>query len=198
MLETVFFYLMAGGILASAWYVVTARNLFRSAMGLIAVLTGIAGLYLLLNAQLLAAVQVAVYIGGIVVLIVFVILLVSDVTQAAFQPSSGRLCGWAGLTTLMLLGFMMFAIGDAHLASSTLDSGRSATIAEIGRALLLPAKGGFVLPFEVVSVLLLAAMIGALTVARPEAQNGSTETASPAPSPGISNASSERARELGK
>lgn len=172
------FYVLAAFILYSAFFVITARNLFRSAMGLIAVLIGVAGLYLLMDAQFLSAVQVAVYVGGIVVLIVYVILLVEDVTQRDFPAGRPWRKGLAGGLAAVLFAGLAWAILDFSHAT---DPGpeRSASVAQIGRALLDPR--GFLLPFEILSLILVAALIGALTVARsPEDEKRDEPPAPPA------------------
>lgn len=170
MSSVVFFFILAAFIIYTAWFVVTAHNLFRSAIGLVAVLIGIAGMYLLIDAQFLAAAQITVYVGAIVVLIVFAILLVSDVTQKHYPAATvGRKVA-AGLAAVMLFGTLVAVIlGSGDLLTSETGVGaRSATVRELGLVLLSPQDGGFVLPFEAISMLLLAALIGAITIAKPE------------------------------
>ncbi len=166
MIPTLFFYLMAALVLISAYFVVTATNLFRCAMGLLSVLMGIAGLYLLLHADFISAVQVMVYIGGIVVLIVFVILLVADASQKPFLKSAA----WRKAVSILCV-ITLFSLISYTLLSQNFDPAKplpkkSATVEEIGRAMLSPKSNGFVLPFEVISLVLIAALIGAITVAR--------------------------------
>jgi len=168
MIHTVFFFITATLILFSAYFVVTARNLFRCAISLIAVLLGMAGLYLLMNAQFLSAIQIMVYIGGIVVLIVFVILLVADVVQKTLQHCSAWRKGMAGLCVAALFALITYGLLAQGFEQRTAVPAKSATIEEIGRALLSPKTNGFILPFEVISLVLIAALIGAITVARSE------------------------------
>ena len=163
---TIFFYVVAAFTLFSAYFVVTAHNLFRCAMGLIAVLLGVAAMYLLMDAQFLSAVQVTVYIGGIVVLIVFAILLISDVTQKVFRQCAGWRKGVAGAATVGLAALILGAGLSFPFVQKAGAGPRSASIAEIGRAFLSPRRDGYVLPFEVISLLLLAALVGAITIAR--------------------------------
>ena len=80
-LETIAFWMIAAYTLFAAYFVVTARNLFRCAVGLAGTLIGVAGLYLLMEATFLSSIQIAVYVGGVVVLVVFAVLMVEDVTQ---------------------------------------------------------------------------------------------------------------------
>jgi NADH-quinone oxidoreductase subunit J len=173
MMSTVLFYFLAGFILFSAYFVVTAHNLFRCALGLIAVLLGIAGLYLLMDAQFLSAVQVTVYVGGIVVLIVYVILLVADVTQTSYPAGARWRAGVAGAICALMFCSMSWAILSApELGKVQPDRLRSATLPEIGHSLLSLTAGGFGLAFETISVLLVAVLIGAVTVARVRAGTG--------------------------
>lgn len=167
-----FFYLIALFVLYSAYFVVTARNLFRSAMGLLAALIGIAGMYLLLNAQFLSAVQVVVYIGGIVVLMVFAILLIADVTQKVFEQSPSWRKGLIGAASLLWFSLLAGSMLSYRFGAAAAAVDKSGSIREIGRALLSPAAGGYALPFEVISLLLIAAMVGAVTVARADADSG--------------------------
>lgn len=163
-LQTVFFYVMAAFVFYAAYFVVTARNLFRCAVGLIAVLIGIAGHYLLMDAQFLSAIQIAVYVGGIVVLIVFTVLMTADVTQKVFRVSAlwRRVTSFyaaAGLFVLIVLA----VLGHGFAAPGAAPA--SATAQEVGRGLLSLERTGFILPFEVITLVLLAALIGAITVA---------------------------------
>jgi NADH-quinone oxidoreductase subunit J len=164
-MKSALFYFLTVFTLYSAWFVVTVHNLFRSAIGLIAVLLGISGLYMLMDAQFLAAVQVTVYVGGIVVLIVFVVLLVSDVSQKALLAASRWRQAAAGLMTVLLFALLCAVLLRSDFSVAPGMASRSATVAETGRALLSPEKGGFVLPFEVISLVLTAAIVGAISVA---------------------------------
>ncbi len=155
-------------------FVVTTRHLFRGALALIGVLSGVAGMYLLMNAQFLSAVQITIYIGGIVVLLVYVVMLVSDVTQKGFANSSSWRKTMGGILSAMLFVLIMVAVAQPEIIGINKDSlPRSASITEIGRALLSPDKGGFILAFELISILLIAAVVGAVTIAFPGKKTGS-------------------------
>lgn len=166
MMKTLLFYFLSLLTLVSAYFVVTVQSLFRGAMALIAVLLGIAGMYLLVDAQFLSAVQITVYIGGIVVLIVYVVLLISDVTQKEAVHGSGWRKAAAGTLAALLLALLLAAFWSADFKPATDLAARAAPVAEIGKALVSPAQGGFVLAFELISLVLIAAIIGAITVAR--------------------------------
>jgi NADH-quinone oxidoreductase subunit J len=121
-----------------------------------------------MDAQFLSAIQVTVYVGGIVVLIVFVILLVADVTQKVFLDSPSWRKGVTGLVCLVLFALLATAMHSFDFGPVAGVTPRSASVEQIGHALLSPNSGGFILPFEVVSLVLIAALIGAVTVARSE------------------------------
>jgi len=163
-LETFAFWLIAAYTLFAAYFVVTARNLFRCAVGLAAALIGIAGLYLLMDAQFLSAVQIAVYVGGVVVLVVFAILMVADVTQKEFLRSPLSRCLIASIVAELLLLIVCGAMLSQGFGTARPPQA-AAQVGEIGRALLNTGPGGFVLPFEVISLVLVAALVGAITVA---------------------------------
>jgi NADH-quinone oxidoreductase subunit J len=163
-LETFAFWILAVYTLSAAYFVVTARNLFRCAIGLAGTLIGVAGLYLLMEATFLSSIQIAVYVGGVVVLVVFAVLMVEDVTQKEFLRSPLSRCLLASVVAELLLavvGLTMLSQGfGTHRPAPA-----SADVREIGRALLSTQAGGFVLPFEVISLVLVAALVGAITVA---------------------------------
>ena len=163
-LETVAFWIIGAYTLAAAYFVVSARNLVRCAVGLAAVLIGIAGLYLIMDAQFLSAVQIAVYVGGVVVLVVFAVLMVEDVTQKEFLRSPLSRCILAAVVAEVLLGIVGGTILKQGFGPER-PAPAAAQVREIGRALLSTGPGGFVLPFEVISLVLVAALVGACTVA---------------------------------
>ena len=150
--------------LYAALEVVTTNNLIHAALWLIVTLLGVAAIFVLLNAAFLAVVQVMVYIGAISILIIFAIMLTRKIGQAEEVQVNKN---WP---VAALFGFLVFA----GLAVILIYSGRgsamlpflpdgSETIAELGKVLVSP--NGYVLPFEIASVLLLAALIGAIVVA---------------------------------
>ena len=151
-------------ILASALMVVTSRNLMRAALWLIVTLFGVAVLYILLNAGFLAVIQVVVYIGAIAILFVFAIML----TRREMRDHGPQLnkCWWvAVLVSLLTFGGLLWLLVNWPGFSKTavdIPAGLD-TLHELGTALVSP--DAYVLPFEVASVLLLAALVGAVYVA---------------------------------
>jgi len=163
--ETVLFYVIAAMSLIFALITVTARRLLRSAVALMFVLVLSAGFYVMLAAEFLAGVQVLVYVGGIVVVIVFVIMLTSSVDLLEERPALGRkvLGGLAALGFFIstALVFLTNVFPTATGRAQTVDSARA-----IGTALLDYGPRGYVVPFEIISLLLLAALVGGIAVAR--------------------------------
>lgn len=160
------FYILAGMILVFSVMTVTTRRILRAAVYLLFVLISTAGLYFMLNFNFLAAVQLTVYAGGIVVLIIFSILLTSHISERSVvagwkQNLLSALAAVAGAClTLMTIFRFTFTPNTEPAASST--------VKDIGTALISYGENGYALPFEVISILLLAAMIGAIIVARKE------------------------------
>jgi NADH-quinone oxidoreductase subunit J len=160
------FLLLSGIILIFSVMTVTSRRILRSAVYLLFVLVATSGIYFMLKYNFLAAVQLTVYAGGIVVLIIFSILLTSHISERAKmaglrQKLFSSLAVVAGATlTLMAIYAFAFPIN--------LEPAIATDVKTIGHQLVSYGVNGYALPFEVVSVLLLAAMIGAIVVARKE------------------------------
>jgi len=161
---TILFLITAVVILASAVMVVSSRNLVHAALWLISALFGVAVLYALLNAGFLAVVQVVIYIGAIAILFIFAVMLTRREMRDT-GPGLNKNWWVSALMSILTFG------GLAYLLSSW--SGFSQTSADIppgfdavsalGEALISP--DAFVLPFEVASVLLVAALVGAVYIA---------------------------------
>ena len=150
-------------MIASAVASVSSRKMLRSVIYLLFVLVGIAGLYFLIDYNFLAAIQLTVYAGGIIVLIIFSVLLVHHIElELEIAKISRRLI--TALFCLMGLGVFLFTIYSHPF--NEIENSITTTTADIGTLLLSYKDGGFILPFEVISVLLLAAMIGAIIVAK--------------------------------
>jgi NADH-quinone oxidoreductase subunit J len=162
---TLFFYLFAALALALAVAVVVSRQLLHAAVYLMGVLVTSAAFYVMLGSEFLAGIQVLVYVSGITVVIAFAIMLTQSTQLQLDTPEKRRkigalvLAGAFALAGSWALGTS--AWGPAPNAAPAGDSTRS-----IGLALLNSGAGGYVLPFEIVSVLLLVAAIGSLVVAR--------------------------------
>ena len=156
------FWFIAGLTIISAVMVVFSKKLLNSAIALLFTLFGVAGLYVFLWADFLAAVQVVVYIGGILILIIFGIMLTNRITTVHISHSSIQR-GYGGMVVVGLMGFLGWMIvRTPWLQGQSVEPEQ--TVAIIGRLLLTD----YLMPFEVTSVLLLGALIGAATLSRAE------------------------------
>lgn len=160
------FYLFSGMILLFSVLTVTSRRILRAAFFLLIVLISTAGIYFMLNYQFLAAVQLTLYAGGIVVLIIFSILLTSHISHQ-FEPVGFKKWFFTAIAV---------AAGAILTITTVLDYGFNDMIGQttnpdmqvIGSSLLNYNKNGYALPFEVISVLLLAAMFASIVIAKKE------------------------------
>jgi NADH:ubiquinone oxidoreductase subunit 6 (subunit J) len=146
--------------LGAAIMVVSSRNLFRSALWLILTFFGIAAIFVLLNAEFLAVVQVLIYIGAISTLIIFAIMLsrnMMDAKTPRFNDQWGVVAGFSLLLFVILLALLTRVRWPVTAEPVPPDA-----IARLGAAFV----GPYVVPFEVASVLLVVAMIGAIIIAR--------------------------------
>ena len=162
--EQIIFLLVALFTLGSGLMVVMTRNLVHAALWLVSTLFGVAVAYALLNAGFLAVVQVVVYIGAIAILFIFAVMLTrKDLRDQGAQHNKNW---WVGalLSVLTFVGlfFLLQSWSGMSTTAAPYPSGFDA-VAELGDELVSPA--GYVLPFEVASVLLVAALVGAVYVA---------------------------------
>jgi len=143
---------------------VTSRRILRAATFLLFVLVSTSGLYFLLRFNFLAAIQLTLYAGGIVVLIIFSILLTSHISEKlAIPPLTKRL--YAAIAAVAGAVLCIVTILQTGFVQKTMDPTR-VHIRTIGEGMLSTEKYGYALPFEVISVLLLAAMIGSIILAK--------------------------------
>lgn len=163
--ETIIFYALAIFISVFSVMTVSTRHILRSATYLLFVLFGTAGIYFLLGYTFLGSVQIMVYAGGIVVLYVFSILLTSGEGDRAERLKRSKFL--AGLVATLSGAAIVLFITLTHKFTTTTDIAPVETsIKTIGHALLGSDKYGYILPFEAVSILLLACIIGGLLIAR--------------------------------
>jgi NADH-quinone oxidoreductase subunit J len=166
--QNIFFYAIAAVIVYSGIRVVTSNNVVHAALHLVAVLAAVAAQYILMAAEFVAAAQVLVYIGAIVVLFLFGIML-TRAKLGADQDLTHK-HWWAGAATaLALFGVMVYALVDqygwtrtpmpADPQITTVNGSNTATVSD-------SIFSTYLLPFEVLSVLLLAALVGAIVLAR--------------------------------
>lgn len=158
------FYILAVIGAISAFLVVTLKNIFHSALFLVLTLFSIAGLYVLLGAEFLAGVQVLIYVGAITILMIFAIMLTYQLSSASIKQVNEQV---KSATVIVLI---FFGLSLAALLKTAWPVGTAALpehhILELGRQLL----STYVIPFEVVSIVLLVALIGAIIISRQERQ----------------------------
>ena len=160
--SAIIFYAISALILGAGLLAVTSRKIFRSAIWLLISLIGVAGLYFWMQVEFIAAVQIIVYVGGIVVLIIFSIFLTHQTGKELPKPMMKRTV-FSVLAVLLGLGFSYNLINEYGFTSS--GAPFNVAVSKIGEQMLSPTEHGFILPFEVVSMLLLAAMIGCIVIA---------------------------------
>ncbi len=159
----IIFYAISAFILGAALLAVTTRKIFRSAIWLLFSLVGIAAMYFWMQVEFIAAVQIIVYVGGIVVLIIFSIFLTQQAGNQMAKPVMKRNI-FSILAALFGFGFSYNLINNYGFTKTPVAP-FSVSVSDIGEQMLSPADHGYVLPFEVVSILLLAAMIGCIVIA---------------------------------
>ena len=158
----IIFYILAAFILGTAILSVTTTKIFRSAIWLLFSLIGIAGLYFWLEVEFIAAVQIVVYVGGIVVLIIFSIFLTQQ--SGKEMPKPPMLRSIASVLAVLFgfaLTYFLIYKNDFQAGDKSFDW----SVSKIGNQMLATGENGYALPFEVVSILLLAAMVGCIVIA---------------------------------
>ena len=161
--STIIFYLLAALTLVSGVMAVTTRQIFRAAIFLLFSLIGIAGLYFWMQYEFIAAVQIVVYVGGITVLIIFSIFLTQQAGEK-MPKQNIRQQLFSALAALCGFALIMIQLYQ-HTFTSTTNQPVVPTVENIGTRMLGVDEGGFALPFEVVSMLLLSALIGCIVIA---------------------------------
>ncbi len=160
----IMFVLFAAIIVIFSILTVTTRRILRAAIYLLFVLVSTSGLYFMLNYQFLAAVQLTLYAGGIVVLIIFSILLTSHISQK-FEAAEFKKSVFSALAALAGAILCIVTILDFKFSASS-EAAAEVNMKLIGKSLLSVDYDGYVLPFEVISILLIAAMVGAIVIAK--------------------------------
>ena len=160
----IIFFILAASVVVFSLLSVLDRRILRAAIYLLFVLVAMAGLFYMMNFQFLAAVQLILYAGGIVVLIIFSILLTSQIDSKLDAPRKSHLLlgliTAAGGIALSIATIMPYVFKPTTLVAIGTD------MRTIGRQLLDTGEFGYALPFEVISILLLAALVGTIFIAR--------------------------------
>ena len=163
--QNIFFYLMSAVIVAAAVAVVSTRNVVRAALYLVVVFSGVVGIYLLLAAEFVAVTQILVYIGAIMVLMLFGIMLTRARIGRDVEMTNEH--WWVGvITAVLVVGVMGYSLIDAF-GDDPVPAERSITTGGSNTSAVSDSIfSQYLIPFEIVSVLLLAALVGAIVIAR--------------------------------
>lgn len=154
------FYVLAFCIIAGGIFTVSSRNLFHSAIFLVLTLFSVAGIFVMLEAYLLAAIQVLIYVGAVAMLMIFGVMLTTQLTNVRLRHVNEQV--WPALAVCgFFLAFLVYGLWDTPF--KVVNAAAPATTSHVLGTLLMTK---YVLPFEVVSVLLLAALVGAIVIAK--------------------------------
>src|SRR5215813_7490014 len=169
MLELVLFYIFAAIAVVSAVLLITRHNVVHSAAFLGSTLFAVAGIFLTLHAEFLAGVQVIVYVGGILVLFVFVIMLIS-VERAEHERQFNRQWTIALITAAILVGELAYGLyqgrDSLNLPAQIAPPAADAVVAGNSERVAVALYTSYLLPFEIASILLLVAVVGAVVLAK--------------------------------
>ena len=160
-MEAIIFYLAAALLIGCAVMVVTQRGLFYSALYLAAALTLVGVLFAMLGADFLFAVQILLYVGGVLVIIAFAVML-TNAEQLKSEPQTNQ--QWLPALLLCLGLILMVLVGIKRHAFDAAPAELAPTTKSMGQLLL----GGQILPFEVVSLVLMASLVGAVIFSKKE------------------------------
>ena len=161
----IFFYMLAGVVVLSAAGVALAPNILYSAFALLGTLAGVAGLYLFMGADFLGIAQLLIYVGGILVLILFAVLLTNRIGEMNItNMSAGIVIGAPAAIAVMAL-LVKMSLGTPWPVTET---AAAPTTARLGDAFLKE----YLMPFEIASLVLLMALVGAMVIARRAAREG--------------------------
>jgi NADH-quinone oxidoreductase subunit J len=169
---SIIFYIIAAFILGTGILAVTTRKIFRASIWLLFSLIGIAALYFWMQLEFLAAVQIIVYVGGIVVLIIFSIFLTIKSGEEMPKPVFTRSI-FAALAVLFGIAFVVRLI-SLYTFKPNATTVFNLNVNQIGTQMLDTKNFGYLLPFELISMLLLAAMIGCIVIAMKSKDKDST------------------------
>jgi NADH-quinone oxidoreductase subunit J len=163
-MERIIFYVLALLIIVFAIASVMSRKILRAVVYLLFVLIAIAGFYFLIGYNYLGAIQLTVYAGGIIVLFIMSVLLIHQIESKVEVVSLGRRA-IAGIACLLGAGVTVSVIWS-HPFPVPENTNISTEVSTIGQGMLSYGEGGYILPFEVITILLLAVMIGAIIVSK--------------------------------
>jgi NADH-quinone oxidoreductase subunit J len=167
--SAIIFYILAAIVLTLGALTVFTRRIFRAAVYLLLCLIGVAGIYILMEMEFIAALQIVIYVGGIVVLIIFSIFLTHQAGERLPQQKL-RYVIWSALVSACGLVFTTTVLFNQSY-TATSQAAIEPSVRNIGRQLLDYSQHGYVFPFEVVSILLLASLIGSIVIVMNDKEN---------------------------
>lgn len=159
----IIFYAIAALILGAGILAVTTTKIFRSAIWLLFSLVGVAALYFWMQVEFIAAIQIVVYVGGIVVLIIFSVFLTHQSGKELPRPNTKRTV-FSALAALLGAAFVYNIVNHYEFGAVT-NQAFNPSVSSIGTQMLGTSGESYLLPFEAVSMLLLGAMIGCIVIA---------------------------------
>lgn len=153
------FYVLSAILLLSALMVVSLKNIFHCALFLILALLSLSGLYYELGAPFIAAIQLVIYVGAVMVLVIFAIMLTSRISDKVLRASNQQvLPALAAIAVILYFAFTALINTDLpKIVGNSFDP-----LIDLGKELMT----SYLFPFEIVSIILLAALVGAITIAR--------------------------------
>ncbi len=160
-LATLLFWIIAVILVGSALLVVGLRNIVHSALALVVLFAMAAGIYLLLNAEFIAIVQILIYAGAVTILILFALMLTRTNNLRTNSNPNNR-WWWLGMIISALVGATII-FDDPHSSTCPLPPNN---VVYIGQLLYSPTCYSYVLPFEIASLVLLVAIVGAIVIGR--------------------------------
>jgi NADH-quinone oxidoreductase subunit J len=163
-MQDTIFYILGAVMIITAFIVVTAKNLLHAALALVSTLFLSAVLFIMLHAEFVAIAQVMVYVGGVVIFMIFSILLTTRLGEKIEKPK--LIASLFALISSLLFYFILSKGFSAEVIVKEKLPNEIANIHDFGLRLMNTGKGGFIVPFEIVSILLLAALVGAIVIAK--------------------------------
>lgn len=172
-LPTVAFYIIAILLVGTALAVVLSRNIVHAALFLAVFFGAAAGVYVLLNAEFIAIVQVLIYAGAVTILVLFAIMLTQNAMSRNANPFAGQWWLAAIICAALAIG-IIYAVGSSKMALLSADASANmanagaagGSIVRLGQLLYSPFDYSYVLPFEIASIVLLVAIVGAIVIGR--------------------------------
>ncbi len=168
--STIIFYILATLVVVFGALTVFSSKIFRAAISLLLSLTFIAGIYFLWNVDFIGALQIIIYVGGIVVLIIFSIFLTHHSGQSLPKIKIGKKL-LSGIMAIAGLGFTTWVVSQYVFKPAPGVVPVEPSVHNIGVQMLSYSDYGYVFPFEVINILLLAALVGAIVIAIKKSQD---------------------------